>query len=212
MNTIKRERRTQAERSEETRSRLCQATLDALYEVGYGKFSTGDVAQRARVSRGALTHQFPSRNSLIVAAFNYLVGLWESEWPFDGSADDDSLKIDSMIDVLWTKLFQSGNYIASLEMMLAARNDDELSTGIHEVMIRWSAHRDRVIAKLLGLPLEDPRTKYFIQLNLCVMRGIAVHHSFDPDPTADTHLLKEWKNLLLAFRKAESGVSDNIKV
>jgi AcrR family transcriptional regulator len=204
MSATKRTRRTQAARSEETRSRLCQATLDALYEGGYGKFSTEDVAQRANVSRGALTHQFPNRNSLIVAAFNYLVTSWESEWPFDGSAESESLKIDEMVDVLWTKLFQSGNYIASLEMMLAARNDDELSTGIHEVMKRWSAHRDGIIAKLLGLPIDHPRTKYFIQLNLCVMRGIAVHHSFDPDPAADTQLLKEWKDLVLTFRNTGS--------
>ncbi|MGO7761368.1 TetR/AcrR family transcriptional regulator [Rhizobium ruizarguesonis] len=202
MPALKRTRRTQAERSEDTRSRLCQATLDALHEGGYGKFSTEDVAKRANVSRGALTHQFPTRNSLIVAAFNYLVTSWESEWPFDGSADHDRLKIDVMVDVLWTKLFQSGNYIASLEMMLAARNDVELSTGIREVMRRWSAHRDGVIAKLLGLPIDHPRTRYFIQLNLCVMRGIAVHHSFDPDPAADIQLLKEWKDLALAFKTA----------
>ncbi|MCX8995946.1 TetR/AcrR family transcriptional regulator [Rhizobiaceae bacterium BDR2-2] len=191
-------RRTQAERSEETRKKLCQAALDAMNEVGYGRFSTEDVASRANVSRGALTHQFPSRNALIIAAFEYLISSWEEDWVAANENDIRRMAVTDITDLLWEKLFQAGNYIASLEIMLASRNDDELGNGIREIMVRWASHRDRLLAKLLGSPLSDPKTSRFIQLNLCVMRGIALHNSFSSDSTKDTQkqLLEEWKRML----------------
>ncbi|MBY5508541.1 TetR/AcrR family transcriptional regulator [Rhizobium leguminosarum] len=193
-------RRTQAERSEETRRKLCQAALDAMDEVGYGRFSTEDVALRANVSRGALTHQFPSRNALIIAAFDYLILSWEEDWLLFIEKNERHLTPDEVTDFLWEKLFQAGNYIASLEIMLASRNDDELGNGIREIMVNWASSRDKAIAKLLGVSLERPETDEFIQLSLCVLRGIALHSSFSSDSTKELQrsLLGKWKEMLVA--------------
>ena len=196
----KKTRRTQAERSEETRTKLCQAALDAMNEVGYGRFSTEDVALRANVSRGALTHQFPSRNALIIAAFQYLISSWEEDWLVFIEANQRRLSPDEVTDFLWEKLFQADNYIASLEIMLASRNDDELGNGIREIMVRWASSRDKTIAKLLGVSLERPETDEFIQLSLCVLRGIALHSSFSSNSTKGLQrsLLGKWKEMLVA--------------
>ncbi|MGN6472734.1 MAG: helix-turn-helix domain-containing protein, partial [Mycobacteriales bacterium] len=48
------QRRSQAERTEQMRTRLLDATIHCLAESGYGRMSTNDVVRRARVSRGAL--------------------------------------------------------------------------------------------------------------------------------------------------------------
>lgn len=193
-------RRTQAERSEETRKKLCQAALDAMNEVGYGRFSTEDVALRANVSRGALTHQFPSRNALIIAAFDYLIFSWEADWLAFIEKNERRLSPDEVTDFLWDRLFQAENYIASLEIMLACRNDDELGKGIREIMIKWALSRDKSIAKLLGVSLDRPETDDFIQLSLCVLRGIALHSSFSSNSTKELQrsLLGKWKEMLVA--------------
>lgn len=195
-------RRTQAERSDETRKKLCQAALDAMNEVGYGRFSTEDVAMRANVSRGALTHQFPSRNALIIAAFQYLISSWEEDWHLVIEKDRRKLTPDEVTEFLWQKLFQAGNYIASLEIMLASRNDDELGKGIREIMTRWAASRDTAIATLLGVSLDRPETDEFIQLSLCVLRGIALHSSFSSNSNQELQrrLLDKWKSMLIATR------------
>ena len=137
-----------------------------MNEVGYGRFSTEDVALRASVSRGALTHQFPSRNALIIAAFHYLIFSWEENWLLYIEKNERRLTPDEVTDFLWDRLFQSDNYIASLEIMLASRNDDELGNGVSDIMVRWAASRDQAISKLLGVPLERPETDEFIQLSL----------------------------------------------
>lgn len=194
-------KRTQAERSEITRIRLCEATLDSLIENGYGKFSTGDVARRAKVSRGALTHQFPTRDALIVAAFEHLHSTWENSWPFTDVENLPNLNMGELIDVLWEKLFHTGRYIASLEMMLAARINDDLGKEIRHSLQRWATKRDAIIAQIIGMPVDDPNTRVFIQLNLCVMRGIAVHRSFESDVRMHEMLLQEWKRLMLSLRE-----------
>lgn len=191
-----RKRRTQAERSETTRKQLCEATLDALCELGYVNTSTQEIARRAEVSRGALTHQFTSRNELIIAAFEYLIQCWEAEWPFSAEGNVPQLGLDELIDVLWSKLFDTGRYVASLEMMLAARIDSELGQGLRTVLNRWTEIRDRMIAEMLGLSPDDPAVARFVQINLSVMRGIAVHGSFDTQPDNQTLLLRDWKRMV----------------
>ena len=67
MSATRRTRRTQAERTEETRARILVAAVHVLSTRGYAGFRTAEVATQAGVSRGALTHHFPSRDELLVA-------------------------------------------------------------------------------------------------------------------------------------------------
>ena len=52
--TAARTRRTQEERSAETRARLLEATIESLGEVGYASTTTTGVCERAGVSRGMI--------------------------------------------------------------------------------------------------------------------------------------------------------------
>lgn len=61
------QRRSQAERSADTRTRVIDAAIQCLYEVGYSATTTGLVVSRAGVSPGAMTHQFPSKADLMEA-------------------------------------------------------------------------------------------------------------------------------------------------
>ncbi|MFC7704548.1 TetR/AcrR family transcriptional regulator [Plastorhodobacter daqingensis] len=191
-----RRRRTQAERSAEMREKACIATLQALTEVGYERISTKLIADRAKVSRGALTHHFPMRNDLLVAAFEYLVNSWERNWPFTAEPALPRLSIEELIDALWERLFSTEHYMAAMELMLAARMDSDLGQRLREVQLRWSGIRDTIAARILGVATEDDKNHLFLQLNLCLLRGIAVHKSFDNDPAVDLKLLTLWKDIV----------------
>src|SRR5215212_4680044 len=65
-------RRTQEERRAQTRTKLLDATVRSLVEVGYAGTTTRAVAQRAGVSSGAQTHHFPRRVDLVAAAVEQL--------------------------------------------------------------------------------------------------------------------------------------------
>ena len=55
-------RRTQAERTEETRTRILKAASELIRRRGYARFRTADVAAEAGLSRGAQLHHFPTKD------------------------------------------------------------------------------------------------------------------------------------------------------
>jgi AcrR family transcriptional regulator len=190
-----RPRRTQAERSQETRTKVCEATLQALVEVGYEQISTTLIAQKAKVSRGALTHQFPTRNDMLVAAFETLIGEWRDGFPFGLDPQKDRLSIDQLIDGLWENIFSESRYIAAMELMLAARQDNELGHALRDILVTWIRKRDQITVQLVGGDINDAEAELKVQLHLSVLRGIAMHQSFDADSQTATQLIDLWKRI-----------------
>ena len=189
------QRRTQEERSQATRIQVCEATLETLYEIGYERTSTTIIAEKANVSRGALTHQFPTRNELIVAAFQHLIDSWAEVYPLADRYNVEHLTICEMIDAYWNNIFSNNRYIAALELMLAARQDNALGRSLREVMEKWIKKRDAItLVQLWGAVDKESDSLYF-QLVLSVLRGIAVHQSFDQDETVAPQLLEMWKRI-----------------
>lgn len=190
-----RPRRTQAERSRQTRFKVCDATLAALVEVGYEQISTTLIAQKARVSRGALTHQFPTRNDMLVAAFEKLIEEWNGAYPFALDPGSDRLTVDQLIDALWSNIFSDRRYIAAMELMLAARQDNDLGHALRNILVSWIRKRDRIAVALVGGDADDAEGELRVQLHLSVLRGIAMHQSFDSDPQTAHQLVELWKRI-----------------
>lgn len=62
-------RRTQEERRTTARATLIKAAQDCLTELGFVRTTLSAICKRAGMSSGALTHHFPSKNAIIVAAW-----------------------------------------------------------------------------------------------------------------------------------------------
>jgi AcrR family transcriptional regulator len=203
-NSAQLRRKTQAERSSTTRSRVCQATLEALAEVGHGLISTAMIAQKAKVSRGALTHQFPARNDLLVAALRQLHEDWEVADPFGADPDETKYTLPELTEALWLTIFSDPRYIAAIELMLAARLDNELGQRLRDEMGRWVDIRDLSISKLVGFEPDNETDTLKLHLILSVLRGIAVHQSFDPEIATGRKLVDLWKKMLNQIMDAPS--------
>lgn len=65
-------RRTQAERSEETRTRILKAASNLIRKRGYARFRTAEVSAEAGLSRGAQLHHFPTKDALVVATLEFV--------------------------------------------------------------------------------------------------------------------------------------------
>lgn len=186
---------TQAERSNKTRSAVCEATLDTLVEFGHDRISTNLIARRAKISRGAITHQFPTRQDLLVSAYQYLIDQWRALPPFGLNPEMNRMSVDELIDSLWNNLFSTKHYIAAIVLMLAAREDNELGRALRGVLESWIQDRDKVAVQLVGGDTHNDEAMLRIQLHLSVLRGIAIHRSFDTDIGTADRLIALWKRL-----------------
>jgi len=128
-------RRTQAERSAETMTKLLEATAACLAEVGYARTSTTDICRRAGVSRGAMLHHFPSKAVLVTAACEHIVDTWAAEFRAAIEAVPAAeARLQAAVDLLWG-LWKGPAVTAWFELVVAGRTDPDLRP--HVAMVAW---------------------------------------------------------------------------
>jgi AcrR family transcriptional regulator len=162
-------RRSQQQRSDETRAALLDATIACLHEVGYAGTSTTLVSERAGVSRGAQTHHFPTKTELVVEAVSRLasalVDALDRDLAKAATAPD---VLDAFLQGIWRTLdapvFETG-----LELMVAARSDPALRGAWLEGANRLSEVIDsHVSAVAAAIRPRDPQ-RLQVQLHLSVL-------------------------------------------
>lgn len=203
-------RRTQAERTAETRRALLDATLDALVEVGFKGTTTTEVARRAGVSVGALQGHFPTKIGLLTAAVEFSLNRRIEEFEvlmagLDSSAD----KVDAAIDLLWS-MYSGPTFTASHELWVAARTDPDLAPAVIETDRQFAEACDRISADLLApddAAAAPAQSRIGSQMTFALMNGLAMSRSIAGyEPLAAREILDVFKLLVrpLATGFAES--------
>jgi AcrR family transcriptional regulator len=168
-------RRTQAERSATTRALLLDATIDCLVEAGYAGTSTTLIAARARVSRGAQLHHFPSKAALVARAVERLAQRRLAELRRQATRLPSRRgRPRAALDLLWST--QSGPlFEAALELWVAARTDPELRETLIPVEERVSASTLDVCRDLFGTQTVSRRDfGRLVTMSLNTMQGLAL--------------------------------------
>ncbi|MFT3725661.1 MAG: TetR/AcrR family transcriptional regulator [Hyphomonadaceae bacterium] len=190
------------ERSAAMRSKLLDATIESLFEVGYFHTSTVAVTERAGVSRGAMLHHFPSKADLIMAASRHIVELRRNiHTDRLGKFTTDREKFLYLIDVLW-EAFQTPSGIARIEIMVGARSDPEIGPRFRKLNDELEErHKQRVwsLAQKIGIK-DQRRVRAFVQLYAAALRGLAID-SLSPGSRSDIKgavaLLKDFQVLMV---------------
>lgn len=131
MGADRRPRRTQDERSAQTRIRLIEAAIDCIADLGWSATTTPLVAERAGLSRGAQQHHFPTKADLLMAVVAYL-----TKRVHDGirmavaDLPDGTDRLRTGLALYWDSY--SGRLgVAHIELIVAARSEPLL----HEVLL-----------------------------------------------------------------------------
>jgi AcrR family transcriptional regulator len=178
--------RTQAERTAAMRTRLLEAAVDSLVELGYAGTTTQGIARRAGVSRGAQLHHFPTKESLVVAAVEYLVDKRMAEIL---AAEVDT---DRGIDVL-ADAFSGPLFYAALELWVAARTDSALFEAMVPLERKVTEALRHGSAEVFG----DRYDADTIELSIELVRGLAVSALFrtpEADRSLRARLLPAWES------------------
>jgi AcrR family transcriptional regulator len=191
-------RRPQAERSQETRNRILEATVALLVEEGYARTNTLAIQARAGVSRGRLLHQFPSKEELLVAAAHHVctVRLAETRGAGVLLPENPGDRIDGVIDLLW-ETFQQAYFWAATELWVAARTEPALAEVINPAERRLGRAIWKTMDELFGPELAAHPMYPVIRTTLFTsMRGVALTYTFDQRDPETEPMLNSWKTLV----------------
>jgi AcrR family transcriptional regulator len=191
-----RARRTNEERSAETRGRILEAALECLAELGYGATTTTAVAERAGVSRGAQLHHFPTRASLIAAAVEHLYQRLRADYESAfAKLAPGADRLGASIDLFW-KVWQDPRLTAVLELHVAARTDSELAAALEPVAVEHGENIVRLARRFFPQEaLAEPRFAAVLDVVQETLRGMAVGYLLERDDAHAARTLSMLKQL-----------------
>ena len=193
-----RTRRTQEQRSGETRRALLDAAIESLIEGGFARTTTLEVQKRAGVSRGALLHHCPSKAGLMAATIVHLAEMrgraLRDLAPSLPPASDAHARIDAVFDLLWQS-FTGPLFYVAMELRAAARTDRELRDALTET--EREVH-DRILLQyriLLGPELSArPGFARALELSLLLMMGAGMTTILHGEQARIETLVADWKS------------------
>jgi AcrR family transcriptional regulator len=127
-------RRSQEQRSAETRERLIVAAIECIERVGYVEATTTLIVQHANVSRGALQHHFATKADLIVAVIDRVSD--ELNLRFDVAslaAAPLEQRVAAIVDRYW-EVFTGPWFRAVVDISLGIKGEPALAARLATVL------------------------------------------------------------------------------
>lgn len=173
-------RRSNAQRSAQTRTQLIEGAIAALCEFGYARTTTARIAARARVTTGALHHHFPTKEDLLIAVLDRLSADVAAQagdvFAFTGGVAGDT---ERAIRRLWS-VYGAPRYRAAWEIIIGTNKDPALRA-------RITRQREDSMTTLIGRwfadqPLdrrEQEQVTAALQSMLIAIRGLFLETYLD---------------------------------
>jgi AcrR family transcriptional regulator len=173
------------------------ATVELMRLRGYGDLSTVEVSERAGVSRGAMLHQFPTKNDLVLETMRYL-----NERMLASSAaraEQARESGDPMQDIIEDAFdFFFGDYFfITLSISMSDERNEVLRSGVDPLTgpSRMRVERRWVdVLAQTGWP-RDLATDV-LALTFSLVRGFAVRLLIQDDRKRFSDLMQFWKRLV----------------
>lgn len=189
----------QQERSRATQQRLLEATVECLVQYGWAGTTTTLIAERAKVSRGAQLHHYPTKAALVLAAVVHLTERRAAEIRLEAEQLPDQSpqdRVGRVVDLLAAS-FTGPTFIAAIELWVAARTDPELRAALVPLEARIGRDMHRLAVALLGADESRPGVRQAVQATLDLLRGLGVASLLTDDTRRREELLAGWKRQLV---------------
>jgi AcrR family transcriptional regulator len=192
-------RRTQAERTQETRTRILDAAVTVLRRKGYAQFRTADVAKAAGVSRGAQLHHFATKEKLVYATMEHM---------FHNVLETSRARARTLRkgqDPLERVVADAREFFFSDSFFVAL----DIGTSITDTRVR---HKHMVMVRGARLPAEQAWLQALVAsgmpervaddvlwLTLGLVRGLAVRMLWQNEPARFDRLLALWRGVVGSY-------------
>ncbi|WP_322788541.1 TetR/AcrR family transcriptional regulator [Paraburkholderia oxyphila] len=176
-----RQRRTQEERSDETRRRIVQSAMLLLHKKGFRAANLQDIAQGAKVTLGALQHHFSNRQVLMERLIDEVMAPLSVDgvvWPpLDLPLEK---RARQFVHLAWEKIYGVPSYVAAWSLFFGCKATPEL-------FARIDANRAssdpiffaRFITCFPEIETNHANPQQFAGFVFATLRGIGVFGLFD---------------------------------
>ena len=196
-------RRTQSERSAQTRGRILDAAVRLLGDRGYAGLRTADVVAAAGVSKGALTHHFASKDALVVAVVGHV---FERTSELARKRARRAASVDGAIQALIAdsqEFFFSELFLIALDLAIQGRlqavPDNPLTQLSAATRLPVEAHwRAALVDSGVPAGVADD----LLWLTLSIVRGLAIRRLWQHDPPRFRRLFLLWRKMVATYLEA----------
>jgi AcrR family transcriptional regulator len=187
------------EQTAQAKHKICRAVVSCLDEFGYAETSINRVQAGAGVSRGALTHHFPSKEEMMVETVERLLdpvrdplGAGKSR---SHAERQDSVESDLMR--LWSKAVNTPEGRALVEILVAARTDTRLQRRIAPSLARYNDDINQgVLAFYASVDLDDADVVTLWTICRVFLRGLHIQERFDGRPEATSRIMSRFADII----------------
>jgi AcrR family transcriptional regulator len=193
-------RRTQAERSEETRTRILKAAANLIRKRGYARFRTAEVAKEAGLSRGAQLHHFPTKDSLVVATLEHVFEQAQVLSRRRASAVNRPRDLIEAVIEDAREFFFSEHFMVAIDIVLSTSTDQSVRKQILDISRKARRPAEAAWAEALaanGVPGQ--LASDLVALTLSLVRGMALRTLWDNDPKWFDELFALWRQMIRVF-------------
>lgn len=170
--TPKRERRSHAERTAETRARIVEAVIESIAEVGFQRTTAVEITRRAGVTWGAVQHHFGDKDGILLAV------LEDSFRRFAARLEDvetEGLALERRVALFVERAFEhfrSREYASTFEILLDHLRRDGRSGASWQ--LEMSRAWERVWRRFFGdSPVPRRRQGILQHYTISVLSGLA---------------------------------------
>jgi AcrR family transcriptional regulator len=193
-------RRSQAERSEQTRTRILKAAAQLIRERGYARFRTADVATAAGLSRGAQLHHFPTKDALVVATLAYVFEQAQVLSRRRAAAVNRPRNLIEAVIEDAREFFFSEHFKVAIDIVLSTSTDQSVRKQILELSRRARRPVETAWTEALASSGVPGRLAAdIVALTLSIVRGLAIRTLWDNDPQWFDKLFGVWREMIKIF-------------
>ncbi|NTZ85310.1 TetR/AcrR family transcriptional regulator [Burkholderia metallica] len=193
-------RRSQTERREETRARILEAAVSELTSKGYAGFRVEQVAATANVSRGAQSHHFPTKESLVLGA---LQKLYEASTEASMRLIDGLKPGDDVLDALMqdsAKFYLGPNFIISMSLLNLGDHEPELRQKVRAISRKHRLPIEKAwLDALLRSGLAEEPARTVLNITQSIYRGMVMRRFLRNDPEYTRFTIEQWSKIARAY-------------
>ncbi|WP_294190704.1 TetR/AcrR family transcriptional regulator [uncultured Sphingomonas sp.] len=176
--TARRLRRTQEQRTADTRAALFEAAVVMIDRHGYAGANNASIADQAGVSRGAITHHFTTRAAFMAEVVRWVFEQEIAHYTRLAGERPGALRASDWPQILW-EVFSRPSGVAVMEILVASRSDADLAELTRPMQLEIERrgaqnyfHHAEVTAAEMAV----------IRMSVWAVRGMTMGRSFTDGP------------------------------